>query len=182
MQRKVLKTLPARTYSALYRLAVTVKLHGLSSTDVIVKEDIRHIVETSPVKDDFIGWSDKKLARWFFDHFLRVNARSSASRKRRDALIEANERLVQLEEESMRIQRDNLFQHALQQATMVGLLNQQMLLAQNAQYMEGLLRSGQIKLEVPDQGLTQPGVSDPDSNAQALDNELEEIKDHSSES
>ena len=90
-------------------------------------------------------------------------------------MIAANEKLVRLEEESLRIQ-------AMQQATLMDLLNQQKLAAQNALYIEGLLKSGQIKLEAPDQGLTQPGVSNPDRNAQARDNELGEVKDHSSES
>ena len=175
MKRRALKSLPARTYTDLYRLSVTVKIHGLSCFDTIVTADIRQIVEACPVKDDFIGWPDRKLSRWFFDHFLRKRARPTTSTKRRDELIAANEKLVRLEEESLRIQ-------AMQQATLMDLLNQQKLAAQNALYIEGLLRSGQIKLEAPDQGLTQPGVSNPDRNAQARDNELGEVKDHSSES
>ena len=180
MKRRAFKTLPAQTYTALYRLSVTVKIHGLTSFDAVVTADIRQIVETCPVKDDFIGWPDRKLSRWFFDHFMRKRARPTTSTKRRDELIVANEKLARLEEESLRIQRDNLHQHALQQATMVGLLNQNMLLAHNAQCIERLMSPGCVRLDVPDSRLTQPEVINPDSNARARDNELGESKDPSS--
>ena len=175
MKRRALKSLPARTYTALYRLSVTVKIHGLSSFDAIVTADIRQIVETCPVKDDFIGWPDRKLSRWFFDHFMRKRARPTTSTKRRDELIVANEKLARLEEESLRIQRDNLHQ----QATMMSLLNQNMLLAHNAQCIERLMSPGYVKLDVPDSRL-EPEVINPDSNARARDNELGEAKDPSS--
>ena len=173
MQRKVLKTLPSRTYSSLYRLSATVKLHGLSIYDTLVMADLRQIVETCPAKNDFIGWTDKKLGKWFFDHFLRVKARSSSSRKRRDELIEASENLARLEEESLRLQ-------ALQRVAMADILNQRMLLAHNAQCIEKLMSSGYVRLEIPDQGLTQPEVINPDSNTCARDHELGGTKDPSS--
>ena len=176
MKRRALKSLPARTYTALYRLSVTVKIHGLSSFDAIVTADIRQIVETCPVKDDFIGWPDRKLSRWFFDHFMRKRARPTTSTKRRDELIVANEKLARLEEESLRIQRDNLHQ----QATMMSLLNQNMLLVHNAQCIERLMNPGYVRLDAPDSKLTQPEVINPDSNARARDNELGESKDPSS--
>ena len=180
MKRKVLKTLPARTYTALHRLSATVKLHGLSCYDAIVTADIRQIVEACPAKDDFVGWPDKKLSRWFFDHFLRVRARTNTSTKRRDELILANAKLARLEEESLRIQRDNLYQQALQQASMMGMLTQQVLLSHNAQCMEKLMNSGYVRFETPDQELIQPGVINPDSNTCARVRELGETKDPSS--
>ena len=180
MKRKVLKTLPARTYTALHRLSVTVKLNGLSCYDAITTADIRRIVEASPEKDDFRDWSNKKLSKWFFDHFLRVRVRPTTATKRREQLILANEKLARLEEESLRIQRDNLYQQALQQASMVGMLSQQMLLAHNAQCFEKLMSSGYVRLGIPDQGLTQPEVINPDSNTCARDHELGGTKDPSS--
>ena len=180
MKRKVLKTLPARTYTALHRLSEMVKLNGLSCYDTIITADIRRIVEASPEKDDFRDWSNKKLSKWFFDHFLRVRVRPTTATKRREQLILANEKLARLEEESLRIQRDNLYQQALQQASMVGMLSQQMLLAHNAQCIEKLMSSGYVRLGIPDQGLTQPEVINPDSNTCARDHELGGTKDPSS--
>ena len=175
MQRKVLKTLPARTYSALYRLSALVKSHGWTSYDKFVQAEIRRIVEECPAKEDFNGWTDKKLSRWFFEHFFRVRANATSSRKRKAELVEAGEKLARMEEESFRIQ-------ALQRVAMADILNQRMLLAQNVQNFERWRSTEQRRLDGTDCRHTQPEMIDPDSNAHARDNELEETKDHSSES
>ena len=180
MKRKVLKTLPARTYTALHRLSEMVKLNGLSCYDKIITADIRRIVEASPEKEDFRDWPDRKLSKWFFDHFLRVRVRPTAATKRREQLVLAKEKLARLEEESIRIQRDNLYQQALQQASMMGMLAQQMLLSHNAQCIEKLMSSGYVRLETPDQELIHPEVNTPDSNTCVHDRELGVTKDPSS--
>ena len=176
MKRKVLKTLPVRTYSALYRLSTLVKSYGWTSYDKFVQAEIRRIVEECPAKEDFNGWTDKKLSRWFFEHFIRVRACSASAKKRKAELVEASEKLARMEEESFqRIQ-------VMQRMVMSDIVNQRLLLAQNAQCIEKLMSSGHVRLETPDCRFTQPGMIDPDSDAHARANELEETKNHSSES
>ena len=176
MKRKVLKTLPVRTYSALYRLSTLVKSHGWTSYDKFVQAEIWRIVEESPAKDDFNGWTDKKISRWFFEHFFRVRANSTSSKKRKAELVEAGEKLARMEEESFqRLQ-------VVQRMAMADILNQRMLLAQNVQDFERWRSTEQRRLNGTDCRPTQPEMIDPDSDAHVRANELEETKDHSSES
>ena len=90
-------------------------------------------------------------------------------------LVEAGEKLARMEEESFRIQ-------ALQRVAMADILNQRMLLAQNVQDFERWRSTEQRRLNGTDCRPTQPEMIDPDSDAHVRANELEEIKDHSSES
>ena len=176
MKRKVLKTLPVRTYSALYRLSALVKSHEWTSYDKFVQAEIRRIVEECPAKDDFNGWTDKKISRWFFEHFFRVRGNSTSSKKRKAELVEAGEKLARMEEESFqRLQ-------VMQRMVMSDIVNRELLLAQNVQNFERLRSTESCKLESTDCRHTQPEMIDPDSNAHARANELEETKDHSSES
>ena len=175
MKRKVLKTLPVRTYSALYRLSTLVKSYGWTSYDKFVQAEIWRIVKESPAKDDFNGWTDKKISRWFFEHFFRVRANSTSSKKRKAELVEASEKLARMQAECIRL-------GVVQRAVIEDMVDQRLLLAQNVEYFESWRSAEQRKPNVTDCRPTQPEMIDPDSDAHVRANELEETKDHSSES
>ena len=179
MQRKVLKTLPARTCSDLYRLSATVKYYGVRSSDTIVIEDIKRIIAASPAKEDFKGWPDKKLSRWFFDHFLRARGRLSTCNQRREELIRANVVKVQMEE-NLKLQQLHFYQQVA--AVMIDRLEKQAVLSQSTQEVGMSNRPERDKLEGKELKPARPEASTTDSDANEPDSENGENKDPSSQS
>ena len=97
MKRRSVKTLPSKMYGELYRLSTTAKLFGLRHSDTIIMNDLQRIIRESSVKDDFAGWTERKLSKWFFDHFFRPVPRRPSAKARREELFRASERARILE-------------------------------------------------------------------------------------
>ena len=114
------RSLPAKTYGELYRLALMARMYGVRYTSEVVMIDLRRIVTESTIKDKFAGWTDKRLGRWFYDFFLRPGPRSeAASGERRDDIYEATQKELAWEElrrrqrtrlEIERLKRDRLLE------------------------------------------------------------------------
>ena len=179
MQRKVLKTVPARTCADLYRLSATVKYLGVLSTDTIVVEEIKRIIAASSVKEDFNGWPDKKLSRWFFDHFLRARGRLSTCNQRREELIKANVMKVQMEE-NLKLQQLHFYQQVA--AVMIDRLEKQAVLTQSTQEVEMSNRPEQDKLGGKELKPARPEASTTEHDANVPDSENGENEDPSSQS
>ena len=93
------RTLPAKTYGELYRLALMTRMYRVRYTSEVVISDLRRIVSESPIKDKFAGWTDKRLGRWFYDFFLRSGPRCEAAPgERRDEIYEATQKELAWEE------------------------------------------------------------------------------------
>ena len=104
MKRRTVRTLPSKMYGELYRLASACKLYGLRHFDELVVNDLRRIINGYAVRDDFTGWKESKLCRWFFDHFLRPIPNRPVAKRRREELYQASERARKVEE-AMLLQR-----------------------------------------------------------------------------
>ena len=82
MQRKSPGSLPERTYIEFNALAAICRLHRLKPTSVPVISEIRKIILNSSDRADFVGWTDRRISRWFFDHFLRIIPRHQVRNRR----------------------------------------------------------------------------------------------------
>ena len=108
MQRRTVRTLPSKMYGELYRLSTTAKLFGLRHSDTIIMNDLKRIIRESSVKDDFAGWTELKLSKWFFEHFFRPVPRRPSAKARREELFRASERARILETALLQRQAEQL--------------------------------------------------------------------------
>ena len=82
MLRKSPGTLPQRTFNEFHTLARACRVYGLRPFSEPVLVEIKRIVMRSSDRWDFLHWDDRKLSRWFFDHFVRAVPRHEVENRR----------------------------------------------------------------------------------------------------
>ena len=89
MRRVNPERLPLSTYRELYNLARLCRAHGWKSNGDGVTQAVREILGSSSIRDSFAGWADKKVAAYFYDHFVRQKCLHESSMHKQLRLIRA---------------------------------------------------------------------------------------------